>query len=159
MRYAAIIPNDYVNGEGICVSVWMQGCPHRCKGCHNADMWDFQGGIEESDIEVINKIKTALSANGINRNLSILGGEPLCKENIRNTALIVLYTKINHPDSKIFLWTGYTIDEIPNNFPYSVIKEYVDVIIDGPYLEDKRDTSLKLRGSSNQRILKQGIDF
>lgn len=159
MRYAAIIPNDMVNGEDVCVSFWVQGCPHMCKGCHNKDMWDFKGGIEKSDNEVINEIDAALRANGIHRNLSILGGEPLCKENIRDTALVILYVKINHPDSKIFLWTGYELDEIPCSFPYNIVRDYVDVIIDGPYIEALRDTSLKLRGSSNQRILYKNVDF
>lgn len=159
MRYAGIIENDIVNGEGVCVSFWTQGCPHMCPGCHNQDMWDFKGGIEEDDIVVINKIGTALKANGILRNFSILGGEPLCKENIRTTALIILYVKINYPDSKIFLWTGYNFDEISLDFPYSIVRDYTDIIIDGPFIQEQRDTSLKLRGSTNQRILYKGIDF
>lgn len=159
IRYAGIIENDIVNGEGVCVSFWTQGCPHKCPGCHNQDMWDFKGGVEEDDIIVINKIDTALKANDILRNFSILGGEPLCKENIRATALVILYVKINYPDSKIFLWTGYNFDEISFDFPYSVIRDYVDVIIDGPFIQEQRDTSLKLRGSANQRILYKGIDF
>ena len=159
MKYAAIIPNDIVNGEGVCVSLWMQGCPHRCQGCHNSAMWSFEGGIKKSDHEVINEINEALIANGVHRNFSILGGEPLCEENIRDTALAVLYVKINHPTSKIFIWTGYLLDELSYDFPYSVIRSYADVIVEGPYIESLRDTSLKLRGSSNQRILYKNVDF
>ena len=82
MRYADIIENDIVNGEGICLSYWTQGCPHKCDGCHNPETWNFNGGKEDSKENILNKILTLLNKNNIHRNLSILGGEPLCDENI-----------------------------------------------------------------------------
>ena len=82
MKYAGLIENDFVNGEGVCVTVFLQGCPHHCEGCHNQETWSFTDGIEINDNELINKILLAISKNGIKRNLSISGGEPLCNENI-----------------------------------------------------------------------------
>ena len=156
LRYARLEKNDFINGEGICVSFWTQGCPHRCPGCHNPETWDFNGGIEENLETIFNKIDKAMTANNIKRNFSILGGEPLCVQNIELTTLIVLYVKSHYPESKIYLWTGY---DFQKEFTHSTLKEYVDVIIDGPYIESLRDTTLKLRGSTNQRILYKGIDF
>lgn len=159
MKYAKIIPNDFVNGKGISVSIWMQGCPHKCKGCHNPELWDFDSGIEEHDIDFLNKLESYIKDNDIIRNVSILGGEPLCEENIINTAKIINFIKSNFKESKIFLWTGYYLNELPiDEFPYTLLKE-VDVIIDGPYEEDKRNISLELRGSTNQRVLRKNIDF
>ena len=81
MKYAGIINNDVVNGKGVCVSFWSQGCPHRCPGCHNPQTWEFDKGIEGDDDEVVDHIIEMLRKNGVKRNLSILGGEPLCNAN------------------------------------------------------------------------------
>lgn len=155
MRYAAIKENDIVDGEGVCVSFWTQGCPHKCKGCHNPETWSFDGGIEEKDTELLNKIITLINKNGVKRNLSILGGEPLCKENRKFVSTLILAAKKMYPDIKIFLWTGYVIEDLQessDNYIDNIIKN-TDVIIDGPYIEEQRDITLKLRGSKNQRIL------
>jgi anaerobic ribonucleoside-triphosphate reductase activating protein len=91
-----------------------------------------------------------------------MGGEPLCPENICQTGSIVCYIRDMFPDIKIFLWTGYTLEELKE---YSFAREAraildkIDVLIDGPYIEEQRDITLKLRGSSNQKIRKRGIDF
>lgn len=77
MRIAAIQYNDTTNGEGVCVSLWTQGCPHRCKGCHNPETWDFQGGKEIGRQELLKDILNHINANDVLRNFSILGGEPL----------------------------------------------------------------------------------
>lgn len=153
MKYAGIKCNDIVDGEGVCVSVWMQGCPFRCKGCHNPETWDFDGGMDIEYNELINLIDTAMKANGIKRNLSILGGEPLCDENIQYTKQIIDWCKENYPDSKIYLWTGYTKENF--NELQNKIFDLVDVLIDGPYIEEKRNISLELRGSENQRIFRK----
>lgn len=156
MRYAGIIENDVVNGEGVCLSVFTQGCPHRCKGCFNPETWDFNGGIEIKDIDkFLQNIISKIKANEIKRNLSILGGEPLCEENRVFTAMLIFIIKLYFPDIKIFLWTGYTIEELKNmdNSLIDTILVSIDYLIDGPFIEEERDITLKWRGSKNQRIL------
>ena len=154
MRIAGLMKNDMVDGQGFCVSLWMQGCPHHCKGCQNPETWDFNGGTEIGLIPLWDEIDNALNANNVKRNFSILGGEPLCSENILNTNAVGLYVKNNYPDRKIFLWTGYTIEEILEmGEPYNYCLAWADVIIDGKYIEEQRDITLKLRGSKNQRII------
>lgn len=156
MKYAGIIENDVVNGQGVCVSFWTQGCPHKCPGCHNSETWDFDGGIEvPTDIK--GKIIKAISANGVQRNFSILGGEPLCEENLELTHDIISAVKMAYQDIKIFLWTGYVLENLTHN--QKEVLDKIDVLIDGPYIKELRDVSLKLRGSSNQRVLYKGLDF
>jgi anaerobic ribonucleoside-triphosphate reductase activating protein len=88
MRYAGLIKNDLAAAPGVCVSFFVQGCPLRCPGCHNPESWDFEGGMEFS-AKTLNDILTSLSANGIERPLCIMGGEPLCTENLFLTTLII----------------------------------------------------------------------
>ena len=90
MRFAGIMENDFTDGIGISVSFWTQGCPHHCKGCHNPDTWDFNGGNILPD-NYVEKTIESLYKNGIKRNLSILGGEPLCFENA-----FIVYNLIRH---------------------------------------------------------------
>ena len=111
MKYAGIIKNDIANGPGIRVSFWVQGCPHKCYNCQNPETWDFNGG-KEFTAETLQEIKDALTANGIMRNLSILGGEPLCQENLFLTMLVIKEVKEQFPNINIYLWTGYTIEEL-----------------------------------------------
>lgn len=154
MNYAGIIKNDVVNGRGVCVSFWCQGCPHRCNGCHNPETWDFNYGKELFDEDVlIEYILNLISKNGIQRNLSILGGEPLCKENIQFVIKLMTMAKDVYPTIKIFLWSGYTIEEIIKMEQSSYFLTLIDVLIDGKYKEEQRDVSLALRGSTNQRII------
>ena len=155
MRYAGLIENDIVDSDdGICVSLWMQGCPHHCKGCHNPETWDFNGGIEIDREKLLENVISSLTQNGIKRNFSILGGEPLAEENLEDTLYIINHIRNKFPKIKIYLWTGYTIE----NLKIKDLKK-IDVIIDGLYDEKLRDVSLPLRGSSNQRILYRGKDF
>lgn len=153
MRYAAIMPNDVVDGEGVCVSLWMQGCPNRCKGCHNPELWDPKGGIEKGFDLIIGEILDLLKKNGVSRNFSILGGEPLTELNSNYiwSRLILQRIKEVYPETKTYLWTGYTYEKL-NKAQRSVL-QYVDVLIDGPYIQEQRNITLKLRGSSNQRVI------
>lgn len=158
MRYAGIIENDVVNGEGICLSYWTQGCPHKCDGCHNPETWNFNCGKEDSKENILNKILTLLNKNNIHRNLSILGGEPLCDENIDFTMEILKQVKQKYPSIKTFVWTGYTYEELCKLYK-DIIFDNIDVLIDGKYDKNQRDITLKLRGSKNQRVLRKNIDF
>lgn len=164
MRYAGIIKDDIVDcDDGICVSFWTQGCPHHCKGCHNPETWNFDGGKEESKESIIKKIIKAINENGISRNFSILGGEPLSPNNIIDVSDIIEIVRKTYPNIKIYLWTGYTFDKIKYkdecNNALKCIKKNIDVVIDGLYDEKLRDITLPLRGSSNQRILYKGKNF
>ena len=158
MRYAGIIENDVVNGEGICLSYWTQGCPHKCEGCHNPETWNFNCGKEDSKENILNKILTLLNKNNIHRNLSVLGGEPLCDENIDFTMEILKQVKQRYPSIKTFVWTGYTYEELCKLYK-DIIFDNIDVLIDGKYDKNQRDITLKLRGSKNQRVLRKNIDF
>lgn len=167
MKYAGIQYNDVTNGEGVNVSFFAQGCPHRCVNCHNPQTWDFNGGKEADEFEIIDDILLHLNANGVQRNFSVLGGEPLCEQNILFISKLICSVRLQFKNIKIFLWTGYELNSIkqkylnsPNHLQaLSNIFGAVDVIVDGPYIDELRDISLHLRGSSNQRILKRGIDF
>ena len=150
MRYAKINPNDVANGEGICVSLFVQGCPHRCKGCFNPETWDFEGGFEFTDREM-NYILEALTLSGVQRNFSILGGEPLAPWNKETVLKIIKTVREKYKDIKIYLWTGYELDRLKDPLIEEIML-LVDYIIDGPFEEDKKDLTLKLRGSSNQKI-------
>lgn len=154
MRYAQIRKMDISNGEGIGVSLFVQGCPHHCKGCFNQETWDFDGGkeftpqIEEGLFNILESKKDYLSY------FSILGGEPLAPQNIDKVQDILKKVKKNFP-FKTYVWTGYRLENIKNK----EILKYIDVLVDGPFVEEQRDITLKLRGSSNQRVLYKGKDF
>lgn len=153
-RFADIKPNDIVDGEGVCVSFWTQGCPFRCKGCHNPDTWDFNGG-ESLPANIVDILAQYITANNVTRNFSVLGGEPLCIENLDLTSYIVEQIRTRFPEIKIYLWSGYTYENLntSENASIQTILNCIDVLIDGPYIEAHRDITLKLRGSTNQRVI------
>ena len=159
-KYAGLITNDFTNGSGTCVSFWTQGCPHHCPGCHNPETWNFNGG-QELPNDIRGQIIKAICANGITRNFSVLGGQPLCEENLEIVENIVIGVRTAFPNIKIFLWTGYTLEELKTkkNEHINNILSNINVLIDGRYKEDERNLTLELRGSKNQRILYKGIDF
>ena len=154
MRYSGIIRNDLAAAPGVSVTFFTQGCPHRCKGCHNPETWEFNGG-KEFTYNVLNDILTALRANGIERNFCVMGGEPLCEENAFLTLLVIKTVKENYPDAKVYIWTGYYYEDLQRRESPHLhqILEMTDVLIDGPYIESKRDLTLQMRGSSNQSII------
>ena len=156
MRYAGIIKNDFSAAPGVCVSFFTQGCPHHCEGCHNPETWDPEGGYEFTN-ETLKSIIDALEANNIHRDLCIMGGEPLCPDNQFLTLMIVNEIKEKLPKTKIYLWTGYTLDELKKSSNIQRIKQILskcELIIDGRFIESKRDITLYMRGSSNQNIIK-----
>ena len=155
MQYAGIIPNDIAAGEGVNVSFFVQGCPIHCPGCHNPQTWDFDGGKEFTP-DVLNHLISLLSANDVQRNLSIMGGEPLCTENLFLTALIVKTVREAYPGIKIYLWTGYTQEQLEKRHEQKLgyILDNIDYLIDGPFVISERDITLAMRGSRNQKIIK-----
>lgn len=155
MKYADLKLNDTANGPGVNVSFWVQGCPIHCPECHNLETWDFNGGKEFTP-EVLDNLLDALEANGIKRNLSILGGEPLCDENLFLTELIIREVKKVYPDIKIYLWTGYLYNDLikkaKTNNHLNYILYQLDKLVDGPFKIEERDITLPMRGSRNQQI-------
>ena len=154
MQYAGIIKNDIAAGEGVNVTFFVQGCPLHCVDCHNPQTWDFLGGKEFTP-DTLNEVLKSLAANGVERNLSIMGGEPLCQENLFLTYLVIQKVKEHFPKIKIYVWTGYTYEQLINrqDSKVDIILDTIDYLIDGPYIAAERDLSLPLRGSRNQRIL------
>lgn len=154
MRYSGIIFNDISAAPGICLTFFTQGCPHRCKGCHNPETWDYDKGRPFTN-DVLKEIISKLRANNIERTLCIMGGEPMCDRNLFLVELLIHEVKQKYPDQKIYLWTGYTYEELEmrtdNKTRY--ILSNIDCLIDGPYIEELRDITLQMRGSSNQRII------
>ena len=160
MKYANIIWNDVTAGNGVNVSFYTQGCPHRCEGCHNPETWDFNSGKEFTE-EVLKNIITGLTANNIKRNFSILGGEPLCPENLPLVKILVKEIRANYPDIKIYLWTGYVLKNLLDNYfneDMQYIMSNINYLIDGPYDQKQRDITLKMRGSRNQNIYEIGVN-
>lgn len=154
MRYAGINWNDMTAGDGLCVTFYTQGCSRHCQGCHNPETWDFMGGKEFLPT-LLDEIIEKLNAQGIQRSFCIMGGEPLCLENLFLTRLLVMTVKTKSPKTPIYIWTGYTLEELEDiSNPHLIeILNNTDILIDGPYIEELRDITLKMRGSSNQRII------
>ena len=154
MQYAGIIKNDIAAGEGVNVTFFVQGCPLHCLGCHNPQTWDFLGG-KEFTADTLNDVIQSLKANDVMRNFSIMGGEPLCKENVFLTQMLILNVKEQYPDIKIYVWSGYTYEELINRHEQKLdwILDNIDYLIDGQFILAERDITLPLRGSCNQRIL------
>ena len=164
MNYGTIKKNDIANGRGVRVSLFVSGCNHHCKGCFNEETWDFNFGksfTQETEAEIIEVLSHSYISG-----LSILGGEPMEQPNQR--ALLPFLKKVKHafPDKDIWCYTGYTFEtdllgesrarcECTDE-----LLEYIDVIVDGEYMEELKDISLQFRGSSNQRIIdvKRSID-
>ena len=157
MNYADIKVADVANGTGVRVSLFVSGCNHHCKGCFNPEAWNFNYGKEFTEEET-EKILQELDHPYVS-GLSILGGEPL--EYVNQKGLLPLLKKVKKrfPEKNIWCYTGYTFDKdvIGNMFENweqtEELVSYIDVMVDGKFEEDKKDLSLRFRGSSNQRIL------
>ena len=150
MNYAKIRKLDVTNGPGIRTTLFVSGCTHNCEGCFNKEQLDFNYGnkfTKETEDEFIQ-----LTKNKQIKGVNILGGEPM--QQIMDDTLLNLLKRIKlETDKPIWLWSGYTFEEIVNNPKRLEILREVDVLIDGKFQADKRDIMLKYRGSSNQRVI------
>lgn len=151
MKYAKIRKMDISNGEGVRVSLFVQGCSFHCKNCFNQETWDFNGGKEFTTAE-IQKIIELVDKDYI-AGLSILGGEPLHNNNVDEVFHIVATFKEKFPNKDIWLWTGFKFEDAIKDSKRKFILRNIDVLIDGQFEEDKKDLTLKWRGSSNQRVI------
>lgn len=153
MRFSDIKYTDMINGEGIRVSIFVSGCSHRCKGCFNVETWDKNNG-KEFDLSVENRIleyfeKYQSSLKGV----SLLGGDPTFSENIDTLVKFLKRFKAQFPDKDIWIWSGYEWETIIKTPKLLSLIELCDILIDGKYKENKRDLTLKWRGSKNQRVI------
>ncbi len=157
MYYSEIKECDVANGPGVRVTLFVSGCTHHCKGCFNEMTWDFQYGreFEKEDAENIIKLLEPPYIAG----LTLLGGEPLEYRNQQGLLPLLRMVKETYPGKTIWCYTGYLYDrDILDDFcgKWEETKEllsYLDVIVDGEFVEAKKDISLRFRGSSNQRII------
>lgn len=147
MNYSTIKPVDIANGLGVRVSLFVSGCPHHCKGCFNAETWDYEHG-EAFTFETVCSILDLMKPAWIG-GLSILGGEPLAPRNIDDVQWLAESAKGMYPEKTIWCYTGYTWEEVKNH----PVMQYIDVLVDGRFIEAERDISLRFRGSRNQRII------
>lgn len=148
MHYNKIRKMDVSNGEGIRVSIFMQGCVFNCEGCFNPETHDFNGGKEFTD-ETINRILELCSKDYI-VGLSILGGEPLHAKNIDGTTKLAKIFKETYPDKTIWVWSGFLLDR---DLKGKEVLNYIDVLVDGQFDIKLFNPMLKWRGSSNQRVI------
>ena len=147
MRYGRINKTDIANGPGVRVSLFVSGCRNRCKGCFNPETWDFNYG-ETFTEDAFREIYEAMSPDHI-AGLTILGGDPMEPENIEMITLISKNIKDWFPDKTIWIYTGYKYEDLKD----LAIMRYIDVLVDGQFIESKKDISLQFKGSSNQRII------
>ena len=148
MRYNKIRKMDVSNGEGIRVSIFMQGCVFNCEGCFNPETHDFDGGKEFTD-ETIDRILELCSKDYI-VGLSILGGEPLHAKNIDGTTKLAKIFKETYPDKTLWVWSGFLFDR---DLKGKEVLNYIDVLVDGQFDIKLFNPMLKWRGSSNQRVI------
>lgn len=147
MNYGAIKNLDIANGPGIRVSLFVSGCRNHCKGCFQPETWDFKYGKEFDDNAFYSLIEMLRSEHIAG--LSILGGDPFEPENLVTVTNLCKMVKDIFPNKNIWVWTGYTYEDIKDNDIFN----YIDVLVDGRFEEEHKDLSLAFRGSSNQRII------
>lgn len=148
MNYCGLNPYDTSNGPGIRVSLFVSGCRMHCKGCFNPESWDFKYG-KKFEVDNEGRYIIALLSNPYIKGFSLLGGDPFEPEHKETLLNLLSCIKIYCPNKSIWVWTGRKYDQIKD----SPILEFIDVLIDGPFIEHLKDPKLKYRGSSNQRIL------
>lgn len=169
MRYAQIRSMDISNGEGVGVSLFVQGCPFHCKNCFNSDTWDFNGGREWTE-KTKDKFMKLINRPYIKR-ISFLGGECLAEQNLDEILSLIKQIRISFPEKTIWLYTGFEWNSLMSKicqptFPdekfehdrnihmkRQKIISNVDVLVDGEYIDEQKDLSLKFRGSKNQRVI------
>ena len=170
MRYSSMRNLDISNGEGVGISLFVQGCPFHCKNCFNSDTWDFNGGKEWTE-KTKNKFMELIDRPYIKR-VSFLGGECLADQNLDEVLKLVKEIRISFPEKTIWLYTGFEWNQIMNmqvmqpifsckdleSKIQNILKrqeiiKMCDVLVDGEYIDEQKDLTLKFRGSKNQRVI------
>lgn len=157
MRYAQIRELDISNGEGVGISLFVQGCHFHCRNCFNPETWDFNRG-KEWTAEIRERFIKLADKDYIKR-ITILGGEPLCDENVNEVALLIRMLKYNYPDKSIWVYTGYKYEDIKRTIGNMIdtnrlnILIRTDVLVDGQYMDELKDYRYPWAGSTNQRVI------
>ena len=147
MRYHNITKDDMLNGDGLRVVLWVAGCAHACPGCHNPVTWDPEGGLpfdEAARQEIYEELEKDYVSG-----ITFSGGDPLHPANMQGVTELARQIRSDFPDKTIWLYTGSTWDEVRD---LEVIR-YVDVLVDGPFREDEKDSTLEWKGSANQQVI------
>lgn len=147
MRYHNITKDDMLNGDGLRVVLWVAGCAHACPGCHNPVTWDPEGGLpfdEAARQEIYEELEKDYVSG-----ITFSGGDPLHPANMQGVTELARQIRSDFPDKTIWLYTGSTWDEVRD---LEVIR-YVDVLVDGPFREDEKDSALHWKGSANQQVI------
>lgn len=147
MRYNKVRQMDIANGPGVRVSIFMQGCSFNCKNCFNPETHDFSGGTP-FDSKVIESV-LKLSERDYIEGLSILGGEPMHPKNIEGTKMLAKAFKEKYPNKTVWVWSGFLFDDLKDK---DALK-YIDVLVDGQFVEELKNPKLKWKGSENQRVI------
>lgn len=149
MRIASIVKDSIVDGPGLRLAIFTQGCKHHCPGCHNPDTHDFNGGYEESLENIVKILKDDPLVNGI----TLTGGDPF-EQPVECVKLIMKVKNLN-PKYTVWTYTGYTYEQIKEskNYLWELLFQYSDVVVDGPFIESLKSYDLRFRGSSNQRLI------
>ena len=157
MNYATIKNCDIANGPGVRVSLFVSGCTHRCKGCFNEVAWDFNYGQPFTQ-DTVNEILQMLAPDYV-KGITLLGGEPFEPQNQPAILDLLRQIKIQYPEKSVWAFSGYLFEKdiLSGKLgPWEITEEilrYLDVLVDGPFIEAQKDLNLRFRGSSNQRII------
>lgn len=153
MNYHNITHDDLKNGDGVRVVLWVSGCSHHCKECQNPQTWDCESGVE-FDEDALRELQNEVSKDYI-AGITFSGGDPLYESNRNTVSFLCRTIKRLFPKKTIWVYTGYTYEQLleMNNIYINGILWDCDVLVDGEYVKELRDTQLKWRGSSNQRVI------
>ena len=149
MRIAGTVNDSLVDGPGLRYTVFFQGCGHHCKGCHNPQTWKPYGGKEVT----LAHISAEICANPLLSGITLSGGDPLYESNVYDALSLAHLIKTAKPEMDVWCYTGYTWDEIVASPALLEVASLCDVVVEGRFVLAQRDTSLRFRGSSNQRII------
>lgn len=148
MKYHNITKDDMNNGDGLRVVLWVSGCSHHCEGCQNPETWNPEDGLEFDD-EARFEIFHELSKDYVS-GITFSGGDPLHHDNIREVVQLMHYIKTAFPDKTIWVYTGYTWEAVKK---VEVLTRYIDVLVDGKFVQELQDNNAHWVGSTNQRVI------
>ena len=151
MRYHNITKDDMLNGDGLRVVLWVAGCTHCCKDCHNPITWDPDGGLPfdgTAKQEIFEQLDKSYIAG-----ITFSGGDPLHQANRSEVKNLIMEIKEKYPDKTIWLYTGDVWENIINEASKSIMMKYIDVLVDGEFIVQQKDTTLRWKGSRNQRVI------
>ena len=151
MKYHNITTDDMLNGDGLRVVLWVSGCNHKCKGCHNPVTWDCNDGIE-FDENAKNEIFHELEKDYI-EGITFSGGDPLHPANVETITLLAKEIAEKYPDKNMWLYTGGSWKNVIADSKANALLPYIKVMVDGEFVQDKADVTLLWKGSSNQKVI------